>query len=399
MKKIILLLAFSSNLFAAGFQVTEHSSTGVGRAFAGDAVIADDASVVATNPAAMSLFKKKTLSLGAVYVAPTVNIEDHTHNQTKSNVAPDAIIPFAYYIHPINDQWAFGMGEYTSFGVTTKYPDGTATGAGETSLTTMTLSPSLSYRVNEHVSVGGGINLIYGKAVLTRQVGSMYPVLGKPSDQMMKLEGDDTAIGWTLGGMYELNERNRFGFSYHSETTLHLSGTLTDTKGILTGKAMSKSDGQLDVVLPAFAEFSGFHQLTPKVAAYYSLNWTNYSAFKELRATSASCTKPNACFVKEEHFKDNYRYSIGSTYTLNPSVDLLTGFAFDTAAGTASESIPDSNRFWYSVGANLKATDHLSYNLGFTYLVAEGVDFTEDSNQFSSESTVILASMQMNYIF
>ncbi|MGL5250896.1 MAG: outer membrane protein transport protein, partial [Enterovibrio sp.] len=53
---------FSSSAFAAGFQVNGQSATGLGRAFAGDAVIADNASVMARNPAAMSLFDRPQLS-------------------------------------------------------------------------------------------------------------------------------------------------------------------------------------------------------------------------------------------------------------------------------------------------------------------------------------------------
>ncbi|MGR5542342.1 outer membrane protein transport protein, partial [Vibrio campbellii] len=46
----------SQQAVAAGFQLNAQSATGIGRAFAGDAVIADNASVMARNPAAMALF-------------------------------------------------------------------------------------------------------------------------------------------------------------------------------------------------------------------------------------------------------------------------------------------------------------------------------------------------------
>ena len=55
------LLAMSTLLAASGanaaaFQLAEVSTSGLGRAYAGEAAIADNASVVATNPALMSLF-------------------------------------------------------------------------------------------------------------------------------------------------------------------------------------------------------------------------------------------------------------------------------------------------------------------------------------------------------
>ncbi|HHF4198427.1 TPA: outer membrane protein transport protein [Haemophilus influenzae] len=67
----MLLAAGGAN--AAAFQLAEVSTSGLGRAYAGEAAIADNASVVATNPALMSLFKtaqfsnwRKFLLLGLV---------------------------------------------------------------------------------------------------------------------------------------------------------------------------------------------------------------------------------------------------------------------------------------------------------------------------------------------
>ena len=57
------LLLVTAQSSAAGFQVSEHSASGLGRAFAGEAAVADNASVLARNPAAMSRFKKAEISI------------------------------------------------------------------------------------------------------------------------------------------------------------------------------------------------------------------------------------------------------------------------------------------------------------------------------------------------
>jgi len=69
-------LAFvSADSFAAAFQLAEQNASGLGRAYAGEASIADDASVVARNPALMTLFKDKQLSVAAIAVVPDVSLE------------------------------------------------------------------------------------------------------------------------------------------------------------------------------------------------------------------------------------------------------------------------------------------------------------------------------------
>ncbi|VEI44995.1 outer membrane protein P1 [Actinobacillus equuli] len=52
------LLTFSAaGVHAAAFQLAEISTSGLGMAYAGNAAVADNASVVATNPALMTKFK------------------------------------------------------------------------------------------------------------------------------------------------------------------------------------------------------------------------------------------------------------------------------------------------------------------------------------------------------
>ena len=68
----LTLVAGGAN--AAAFQLAEVSTSGLGRAYAGEAAIADNASVVATNPALMSLFKTNQFSVGGVYVDSKIHM-------------------------------------------------------------------------------------------------------------------------------------------------------------------------------------------------------------------------------------------------------------------------------------------------------------------------------------
>ncbi|WP_408633480.1 outer membrane protein transport protein [Photobacterium marinum] len=58
---IVAIACFSSfQVQSAGFQLNSQSATGLGRAFSGDAIIADNAAVIAKNAAAMSLLDSPT---------------------------------------------------------------------------------------------------------------------------------------------------------------------------------------------------------------------------------------------------------------------------------------------------------------------------------------------------
>lgn len=58
MKSLLTALSLGSLsplALGAGFQLQERSASGLGRAFSGEAAMADDASVLASNPAGMLL--------------------------------------------------------------------------------------------------------------------------------------------------------------------------------------------------------------------------------------------------------------------------------------------------------------------------------------------------------
>lgn len=115
----------SSQTFASGFQLNSQSATGMGRAFAGDAVIADNASVLSRNPAAMALFDKDAISLGLTYADITVDVKDVNFGGgaydlgSIDDAGSSKVIPNIFYIHPIDDKFAVGFAAFSNFGTGT----------------------------------------------------------------------------------------------------------------------------------------------------------------------------------------------------------------------------------------------------------------------------------------
>lgn len=177
---LAITMAFSTPaVHSAGFQLTEHSAAGLGRANAGEAAIADGSSVMAHNAAAITRFDSYELSLGAAYVDAEVKATGNTtdasfNNQlTNNDVVDDVIIPSFYLAGPINESWSWGLAVFTDFGLSTKYPSDYLAGpiGGETTLETFNFNPNIAYRINDQWSVGAGASVVYGKAKLVRTLG------------------------------------------------------------------------------------------------------------------------------------------------------------------------------------------------------------------------------------
>jgi long-chain fatty acid transport protein len=359
----------------------------------------------------MTLFDTAQFSGAVSIVDPEVNvtqtkINDTDFNQESSDVAPLQIVPAAYYISPINDSWAWGIGMFTTYGVATDYPDDIYAGdlAGDTSLVSVNLNPNIAYRINESISVGAGVNFVYAEAELNRHKGSL-PIDGTPSDKLISMTGETFAFGWNVGALYEFNENNRFGFGYRSSVDLDFDdGEFTD----YTGSRMSngqpgKTTGRLKIELPDIIELSAFHQLNDSWAVHYGWQMTKWSKFEELKATSPDCAN-NECFLKTEHYDDNQRWSVGTTYTLNNDWTLRAGLAYDEQAGKATLSIPDSDRYWYSAGLTYSVSENMTVDAAFALVQSKSGSFSESDalgNKFTfdAEGVAYLSAIQLNYTF
>ncbi|WP_429052648.1 OmpP1/FadL family transporter [Aeromonas veronii] len=402
----IALLVIASQTHAAGFQLAEQSATGLGRAFAGEAAIADNASVLSRNAAAMTRFDKMALSGGAIYASPDVNIEGKTAgllthaDATAHDIAAAAWVPNAYLIIPLSEQWRLGFSATSYYGLGVKMPDNYSAGhfGNVSDIKTMDLGTSLAYRINEMWSIGAGISAIQGEG----EVGGVFNV--GPHKIVKHLEGDGWALGWNAGMLLTPSQNTRVGLSYRHDTTLTLEGNAQGANGLTP----YEDTGRLDLPLPATAELALFHQLADKLALHGSLNWTNWSKFVQLEA---ELDHQGSMHIKDEHWEDSWRYAIGMTYQVTPKWQLRSGVAYDASPVPADRrtiSIPDADRLWYSLGMGYQFTPNLTLDLGLTLIDGKKVDVTEKMDllpgiastfQGTSEGDAWLAGAQLSYLF
>ncbi|MDH5915826.1 outer membrane protein transport protein [Vibrio splendidus] len=410
------LLSTSTVTHAAGFQLAEYSATGLGRAYAGEAAMADGADAQWRNPAMLTYLEGTQVSVGAIYVDPNIDIDGtstsmmgQSTSSNSSDFAHSAVIPNFYVSHKYNDKFALGFAAGTNYGMETDLGKdfGGANHGNEASVTTMELNLNAAYQVLESVSIGGGVRYIMaeGSFGAVSTANSLVPL---PAGTALKyMEGDDTAWGWQVGTAWQINESNRLGFTYKSEVDLTLEGYAKGFGFNQANPAAHKS-GSMDLALPATAELASFHQLTEKVAVHASINWTNWSSFKELVADFPG---ENSVEIKQENWEDNYRFALGTTYQMTTKLALRSGIAYDTSAVSEEHrtaTIPETDRTWLSIGAGYQWSEQLTLDAGFTYILAKDAKMHETDTaadlfggSFEGEVTgsIWLVGIQANYRF
>ena len=436
------LLGMTAQVQAAGFQLAETSATGLGRAFAGEAAMADNASVQARNPAMLSYLKGTQVSGGVIYVRPDIDVpgtitlkstkvKDQTIQTSFAgdayDVADSAYIPNFYLSHELNEHVAIGLAINSNYGLSTgvEADHNAAVFGNKTSVKTVEFNPNIAYRINDVFTLGAGLRIVHGKGEIggstpkwSDQFRPSIPELPPAGMALKHLEGDDYGYGWQIGSSWQINPSNRIGLSYHSNVDLNLDG---HASGVFYSQKGEQFDGYIPLELPAFAELASYHQLTDNWAMHASVNWTDWSSFKELTAHFPSESKPvspvtgkpiSSDLIKQENFKDNWRFALGTTYQLNQQMTLRGGVAYDRSAVSdehRTTTIPDSNRLWFSVGMGYQVTKAFDVDLGVTYIRSVGsASITETVHlspvtqvAFNGEASgdVVLAGLQMNYKF
>ncbi|EPS7268855.1 outer membrane protein transport protein [Vibrio cholerae] len=382
------LASVSTFTQAAGFQLAEYSATGLGRAYAGEAAMADNASAQWRNPAMLTYLEGTQVSAGAIYVNPNVDVEGTvTHQQlgkthaSSNDFAHDAVIPNFYLSHQLNEQVALGFALGTNYGMETDL--GTEFAAShfgnQASVISKEANLNIAYQILPQLSIGGGVRYVMGEghfgATAPAKNLIRHPVTNNvmtlPKGTTLKyMEGEDNSWGWQVGSAWQINQDHRLGFAYKSEVVMDFEG---HAEGVSYG---SYKPGMMSVTLPATAELASFHQLNDQWAIHASINWTDWSSFKELTAVFPE----KSDLIKSENWEDNYRFALGTTYQYDTKLALRAGVAYDTSAvddKNRTATIPETDRTWVSVGGSYIATPQLTLDAGFTYIFAKDATINE----------------------
>ncbi|WP_136800029.1 OmpP1/FadL family transporter [Desulfosediminicola ganghwensis] len=366
----ILGAAMATNVDAAGFQLSEHSANGLGRAYAGEAATVENSSVIFRNPAAMSYFDRTAISVGAVYIKPAINIDGDSAiygSAHQNDAANGGLLPNLSVVHPLKNDWWVGISLGSNFNTGVEYDsDFTGSHFGDLAeITTADINFSLARKITDTLSIGAGLSAIWGEG----RVKSSLP-LSLGGATLLDLEGDDWTWNWNIGAMWQINRDNRLGITYKHHATLDLEGTAISEVGLPSG------NGKLPLELPAMVEVASFHQLTDRLALHFGINWSSWSRFESLTAD----IEGSIVEVKREDWQDTFKFSVGTTYQLNEAIMLRAGFAYDQPAADEEHrtiTIPDSDRFWYSAGIGYAISTNSVIDLGLTYIHFLGTDIHE----------------------
>jgi long-chain fatty acid transport protein len=398
------MLAISGAATASGFALIEQSSSGLGNAYAGGAASADDASTVYFNPAGMTNIKGSQVLVAVHAIKPSAQFSNNGSfaglgTDTGGDAGSLALVPSLYLVGDINEQWKYGVGVSSPFGLKTEYASSWIGRyvALKSELKTVNVNPSISYKMSDMVSLGLGLDAQYAEATLTKSGGALGEV---------KVTGNDWAYGANIGALFQVNKELRIGAAYRSSIKHSLKGDVT-----FSAAPPYNGSASADLEVPDTFSLSFVDAITPQWEVMGDITLTKWSTFKNLdviRTSGATFPgEPTPLSHTAENWSDTYRYSLGATHRYNDVWKVRIGLAYDqtpTSDQYRTAAIPDSDRTWLALGGQYKisAASVLDFGYAHLYMKDAALDQTVQPGvkvTGSYQNSVDILSVQYAYNF
>lgn len=376
---------------AAAFQLKEQNASGLGRAYAGSAAYAEDASIGYYNPAALIDLPNDQMSISGVGIRSRQKFDVRTAvdnigqpiagTPTRVKNTNDGLIPGLHFAKKLSDKWAFGFNVVTPFGLENTYKGDSIVrvNATKSKMTTIDITPSVSYKHNDELSFGFGLDMLQTKLELN----SKTRLSAANPEGYMKNKADKWSYGFHLGMLYKVSETTKFGLTYHSGFKVKLNGNnhieMLNTAGLGGGVPnipATKRNVTSTVKLPDRLTYSVKYDHSEKWNLFSDIEWTHWSRLKEIKLNFSS----GLPVTTQYRYKNTFRVALGADYKVKDCWIVKFGAAFDQTPVQSryrDVRLPDTNRYWLSIGTKYMVNKNITLDAGYSHLFFKRVNIDD----------------------
>lgn len=381
MKKTVLLATAltlaAGPAFGQGFRIPEQSinSVALSNAYAANTNGADTNYY---NPARMSWLDNKWQSEFSLTYINLPSIE-YTHNgdATKNSGSRDEnfLLPNIHLVSPEYNRFRFGLSVVYPFGLSKRWDNAALPKktAEEFTLKVHELNPTVSYQINEKLSVATGARMLYSDGKVKSNNANVIT---------RDLAGDSIDYGYNLAVSYLPIKDLSLAATYRSKVDLTIEG---DAK--LRYLAEQPYNGYAEVMVPAPAVLTLATAYTwDKTTVEFTYDKTYWSAYDQLDFDYAYPLSGGLKVAFDNPLAKNWvnadAFRIGVTHRCTKEWTVMAGFAIDknpVPDSTLGFELPDSDAKLYSIGARYQPNERLTLGAAYLYDDKESRSVTNTS--------------------
>jgi long-chain fatty acid transport protein len=335
--------------FALGFRIPNQDAEAIGR---GNAFVAtaDNPSAIYYNPAGITQLEGNHVQLGSLFYLGMQSHYDAINSSGRDVTSDYQVVPvpeFYYTYKPKDCPLSAGLGVYTPFGLSLKWPENASfrDSAIEGAMTYATINPVVAYQILPSLSVSMGPTFNWSDLKLRKGLVST-PGLG---DEFV-FRGNNWGYGFNAGIRWQPSEQWAFGASYRSASDIDYKG---ETKLVLPlGMGSASSSSSSEIKFPQIVIAGVSYRPTPAWNIEVNVDWADWNVVDDLTFKNT----PVGDQSMQLQWASSWFYQAGVTRYFGPYYVSL-GYFF--SENTTSERyftslLPDTDLHVPSVGFGYK---------------------------------------------
>ena len=391
MRKLLsltLLALAGSTAFAGGYRVSIQGQKQLAMGHTGVAVV-NSAEVTFFNPAGMAYLDNKfNVSFGGNALFAETRFQNSQYNWTAST--SNLGTPFSVYAtYRITDWLTAGLAIYTPYGSSVEW-DQNWQGAhlvNNIDLQAIFVQPTVSIRMGEHFSIGGGPIYATGSVMFNRNLATPGN-LSENADVTLDGKGI-TAWGYNVGMMFNPTDKVRLGLNYRSEIIMEArdgEATFGELPTLLENDPrFNPTTFNADLPLPAEVTAGLSVQVSEKLLLAFDYNYALWNVYEALTVEFASGTTS----VNPRNYKNASTYRLGAQYNATEKFTFRAGWYFDESPvqdGYFAPETPRNDSMGFTGGLTYQVNKKLGIDFSFLYLHFDEVENSYDFYQENGNS-------------
>lgn len=367
---VVMLGGLALTASATGFRLPDQDAFATAR---GEAFVAtaDNPSAIYYNPSGITQLQGGNLRGGfyGVYLDPSFQSPagGTFHNENTLHAIPQLFYTYGMDTLPLS----FGLGIYSPFGLSLKWPQDTGfrTIATEGTLTYITINPVVAFKVLPSLSIGAGLTANYANVDL--QQGLFWPT--QPFDGF-RFKGDGWDVGYNLGALWKLNEKISIGATFRSTTTVELKGHTdahNDSPIIIVPVFTHRSEAEASFPFPLEFVTGISYRPTPNWNFEFDADYTDWSRLQTITVEQATPFPPllpqNIPLTLD--WESSWYYEFGATRYFDNGWHVSAGYIYNENSVPDAHYTPlvaDLDRHFISIGAGLKR-EHFNFDVAYQF--------------------------------
>jgi long-chain fatty acid transport protein len=397
---------------AAGFYISEVGTPGsLGTAGVANPVNTVSADSSWTNPAGMTGVVQDEVLAGMQLLVPKIEFDSSVAEAGGSdggNAGNLAAIPALFMVKKLNERVRLGFSLVAPQGGAMNYGDDFVGryGASKVSLAAIGGSPSVAYKVNDRLSLGAGVSIIYTTFEQSIAINQSALVPG-PAVPDGKVKFDNmTDLGYQpfMGLTYDLSDSLLLGVVYRAEMDVNLEGDLNFRN--LAFPTPPTDEIEIDWDNPQVLNAGLRYEFSPGKRVIFSANWEDWSAFSDNQlAITGGVLNPAA--VLDRKFKDTWSAGIAFVDGSRKTAGYSVGVSYDSSPVDDEDrtiDLPFDETYKLSAAYAWKGNKQMDFGIGGTLIYfGEGkVDQTAQGVRFKGEfdtNVALFLGGTLRYVF